>query len=93
MTLSTRASLADGIHKYPCLFSASSLASLKEFRALSAILSWLEMKSQTVCSHFSLENLDFLPLELELYMLGEDVQIKELKSFNETDGWLWLALG
>lgn len=38
MTLSTRAFLADGIHKYPCLFSASSAASLRECGALRAML-------------------------------------------------------
>lgn len=91
MTLSTRAFLADGIRKYPCLFSASSAASLRECGALSATLWLLAKRSQAVAFPFFPGESRLFSLDLGLCILGEETQIKELKSLNEKDGWLSLG--
>lgn len=91
MTLSTRAFLADGIHKYPCLFSARSTASLRECGTLRATLRLLAKRSQAVAFPFFPEESRLFPLDLGLCILGDKMQIKELKPLNEKDGWLSLG--
>lgn len=44
--LFTHVSLADGIHKYPCLFSASSPSIFENFRALRITLLTVERKTK-----------------------------------------------
>lgn len=52
-----------------------------------------EREAKLLCSHFFPGESWLFSLDLELYMLGEEVQIKELKTLNEMDGRLLLGLG
>ena len=103
ITLCTCASLADGIHKYPCLFSASSLSVSEKLGALCTTLSFVGKEKPSCCTgvhqligfvilFFPGESLLFSP-DLELKEVGEEdgtsQRIRSLKS----DGWLNVACG
>lgn len=97
MTLSTRASLADGIHKYPCLFSASSLSISEKLGALCTTLSFVGKEKPScytgvhqligfVILFFPGESLLFSP-DLELEEVGEeDGTTQSIKALNQMDG-------
>lgn len=103
MTLSTRASLADGIHKYPCLFSASSLSISEKLGALCTILSFVGKEKPSCCTgvhqligfvilFFPGESLLFSP-DLEFEKVGEeDGTNPSIKSLG-SNGWLNVACG
>ena len=93
----TRASLADGIHKYPCLFSASSLSISEKLGALCTILSFVGKEKPSCCTgvhqligfvilFFPGESLLFSP-DLEFEKVGRRmVQIQASKALDQMDG-------